>query len=276
MAELKPASTFVAARTAIVDKNGYATWSFIKILQDWDTQIRNGLSSQGNFIGNISPTALISGRTAIGTILQFIDDGGIVLAGGIDFSRSYINKDTDHIGDGTGSPLAGGKVAFQALVSTNPVSGETIVYNGSNWTAVKIAQAKPAIPSQWLNSYDSTTGLFTASQPAFSNISGTATAVQVPPLSSLTGSVTAAQVPPLSSLTGSVTPGQVPALSALSGAVTPGQVPALSALSGRITTGQLPSAGISVTITTAPVTVGGTPGSMTFTNGLLTAQVQAT
>ena len=34
--------------------------------------------------------------------------------------------------------------------------------------------------------------------------------------------------------------------------------------------------GLSVTITTAPVTGGGTTGSMTFTNGILTAQTPAT
>ena len=34
--------------------------------------------------------------------------------------------------------------------------------------------------------------------------------------------------------------------------------------------------GLSVTITTAPVTGGGATGSMTFTNGVLTAQTQAT
>lgn len=36
------------------------------------------------------------------------------------------------------------------------------------------------------------------------------------------------------------------------------------------------AAGISGTITTAALTVGGTEGSMTFTNGILTGQVQAT
>jgi len=36
------------------------------------------------------------------------------------------------------------------------------------------------------------------------------------------------------------------------------------------------AAGLSVTITTAELTTGGTQGSMTFTNGVLTAQVQAT
>lgn len=37
---------------------------------------------------------------------------------------------------------------------------------------------------------------------------------------------------------------------------------------------QLP--GLSVTITTAPLTGGGTPGSMTFQNGILVAQTPAT
>ena len=38
----------------------------------------------------------------------------------------------------------------------------------------------------------------------------------------------------------------------------------------------IPSGGLTVTITTAALTGGGTQGSMTFTNGILTAQTQAT
>jgi len=38
----------------------------------------------------------------------------------------------------------------------------------------------------------------------------------------------------------------------------------------------IPTGGISVTITTAKLTTGGANGSMTFTNGILTAQTQAT
>ena len=44
--------------------------------------------------------------------------------------------------------------------------------------------------------------------------------------------------------------------------------------SGTLSTTRLP--GITVTITTAKLTTGGANGSQTFTNGLLTAQVQAT
>ena len=38
----------------------------------------------------------------------------------------------------------------------------------------------------------------------------------------------------------------------------------------------IPTGGISVTITTSKLTTGGANGSMTFTNGILTAQTQAT
>lgn len=52
--------------------------------------------------------------------------------------------------------------------------------------------------------------------------------------------------------------------------------PDFTDISGNLATSQLPSAGLSVTITTAQLTTGGTQGSMTFTAGLLTSQVQAT
>jgi hypothetical protein len=52
--------------------------------------------------------------------------------------------------------------------------------------------------------------------------------------------------------------------------------PSFPDISGNLATSQLPIAGLSVTITTAKLSSGGTQGSMTFTAGLLTAQVQAT
>ena len=52
--------------------------------------------------------------------------------------------------------------------------------------------------------------------------------------------------------------------------------PAFTDISGQITTAQLPASGLSVTITTAQLTTLGTQGSMTFVDGLLTAQTPAT
>lgn len=109
-----------------------------------------------------------------------------------------------------------------------------IFYDGTNfWCGATgvMPQDTPVVPHEWLNAYDAATGVFGKSQPAFADISGVATA---------------------------------------------GQVPALSALSGQITTSQLPASGLSVTITTAALTLGGTQGSMTFTSGILTASAPAT
>jgi hypothetical protein len=56
----------------------------------------------------------------------------------------------------------------------------------------------------------------------------------------------------------------------------PQSQPAFTDISGNLATSQLPIAGLSVTITTAQLTTLGTQGSMTFVNGLLTAQTPAT
>lgn len=124
----------------------------------------------------------------------------------------------------------------------------------------------PAIAHEWLNSYDSTTGAFTATQPAFTDISGIATSAQLPfPTATTIGGVESA-APVAHEWVDSISTAGVPHLSQ----------PSFADFSGNLTTSQLPLAGLSVTITTAKLTVGGANGSQTFTNGILTAQVQAT
>ena len=119
---LKPASSLVITRVPLVDSNGMATWNALKIFQDWDTKLQNGLNQLGQITQSIPAATQVVGRTeGIGTTLQNIDATGKILAAGIDFARAYANKDTDHIADGTGSPLAGGKAAEIALVSSAPV-----------------------------------------------------------------------------------------------------------------------------------------------------------
>ena len=215
----------------LVGADGKAVFAFGKWLQSVGTTVNGAFDSNGNYQGPIGEEATIAGRETLASIVQFISTSGVVQANGIDFAIAYLNKDTDHIADGTGSPLAGGKVAYAALVASMPVSGQTIEYDGTNWLPVAIAQTKVPLAHQWLISYDAATGLFTSLQPAFTDISGVATAAQVP---------------------------------------------ALSALTGQITDAQLPADGISVTIVTAQLTTLGSQGSMTFTNGILTAQVPAT
>lgn len=217
---LKPASTFIASRSPIVDSNGNATFAFTKILQGWSTQLQNGLDELGQLIGQINAATKIAGRTeGIGTTVGNIDSAGTVTALGVDLSRPYLNKTTDHINDGTGSPLAGGIAAHAALTASSPVIGDYLQFNGITWVPVMLPPFPlniAATPSNWVNSYTASTGTFTKTQPNFTDVAG------------------------------------------------------------QIATAQLPASGLSVTITTAKLTVGGANGSMTFTNGILTAQVQAT
>lgn len=105
-------------------------------------------------------------------------------------------------------------------------------------------QNSPAVASEWLNSYDSSIGVFGLAQPGFSDIAGVAQVSQ--------------------GGTGTATPSLVAGANvAISGSF-PNQTISAS------------TSGLSVTITTAKLTTGGANGSMTFVNGLLTAQVQAT
>lgn len=85
-----------------------------------------------------------------------------------------------------------------ASMPIEPGDGAIIAFDGASFWAVLlpvIPQNTPLVTSQWLNSYDAATGAFGQSQPSFGDISGTATAAQVPPLSSLTGQITSSQLP---------------------------------------------------------------------------------
>ena len=128
-----------------------------------------------------------------------------------------------------------------------------LVYSGAT-SFPTVPVNTPAVSHEWLNSYNATTGAFTQTQPAYSDISG------VPTLPSNTPAVTHEFVTAYNSTTGAFAQSQ----------------PTFSDISGNLATSQLPIAGISATITTAALTTLGTQGSMVFTNGILTAQVQAT
>lgn len=131
---LKPATTLLAVRSPIVDKDGMALPYFSKLLQQWNTQLQNGLNAIGQLIGEINAATIIQGRTeGIGTTVGNIDSTGTLTADGVDLSRPYLNKTTDHINDGTGSPLAGGAVAHQALVASAPVAGQILTFGGTTW-----------------------------------------------------------------------------------------------------------------------------------------------
>lgn len=219
--QLKPASTFGALRTPIMDpKTGAMSWEWVKWFQDAQQKLQNGLNQLGQLIGEINAATIIEGRTeGIGTTVGHIDDTGAALGPMVDFSRPYLNKTTDHIADGTGNPLAGGVVAHQALTASTPAAGDYLRFDGTDWVPAALPSFPGDLPVStnfYVDGYNSATGSFHSSQPAFSN------------------------------------------------------------LGGQLAEAQLPASGLTVVITTAPLTVGGTTGSMTFHNGILTAQTPAT
>lgn len=125
---------------------------------------------------------------------------------------------------------------------TIPVGGLYIVgFTGIDWKASEILippQTFNAVLHEWINSYDAATGLFAATRPDYSDLTGT------------------------------------PTLPATIAPVTGEYLTGYNAGTGAFS--QSTPAGISVTITMAALTVGGTQGSQTFVGGLLTAQTPAT
>ena len=185
-ASKQPTPFLGTIRTPIVDSDGQMTYAGQKLFTDWDTRLSNGLTQLGNLIGNIQATASIVGSPTasaqIGAVTSNLSPTGVVTGNGVNFAEPYPNKDTDHIADGTGSPLAGGKAAYLALVANAPVANGLLEWDGAAWHWIPRPQTIAAVASNWLRSFNQATGAFTASQPAFTDISGTAAPAQVPAL----------------------------------------------------------------------------------------------
>lgn len=123
----------------------------------------------------------------------------------------------------------------------------------------------PAVPHEWINSFDSSNGMFHQSQPSFVDVSGVATTAQIG-----TGSPSAGKY--VDGAAGAWT--TLPVVPSTLAAVTGKYVVSYNAGTGVLSLST--PTGISATIVTAALTIGGTQGSQTFVDGLLTAQVQAT
>lgn len=239
----KPATTFTALRTPLMGPDGSMSWTWQQWFLDAQNRIQNGLDQLGQFIGKLTQKVQIEGRSAnLGTLIENIDDTGVITGNGIDFSRPYLNKTTDYIADGAGSPLAGGKVAHSALVASAPTSGNALLFSGKEWSPAQVSYTDisgtpvmphdaPVVLHQWVNGFSAATGEFTESQPDFRDLSGSATAAQIPSLNNL---------------------------------------------SGQITTAQLPASGFTGSATLAKLTSGGANGSLTIQNGIITAVVEPT
>lgn len=230
-----------------------------------------GLGTVNNQEGNTSYTTASS------------DNGALILLSNASPIAVTLNSVTQvpfllfitNLGSGTAtltpsSGLVNGAASFALLQNYTAICVLQNNTPGAWWaTALPIVPVTfNAVAHEFLISYNATLGTFSAAQPAFTDISGIATITQI-------GTGTPAA--------GKYVDGAAGAWTALP---TPPTVPStIAPVAGEYFTGynagtglfsQSTPAGISAVITTAALTVGGTQGSMVFTNGILTSQVQAT
>lgn len=154
-----------------------------------------------------------------------------------------------------------GELTGSAIVGTIPAA----VLPAPTIGAFGGVRASGSAPGQFVASIDAT-GTPQLAQPTFADMGGTVSPSQLPvPTATALGGVKARA------------PAGSQWLNAIDNTGTPqSSQPAFTDISGQIVEAQLPAAGMSVTITTAKLTGTGANGSMTFTNGILTAQTPAT
>jgi hypothetical protein len=194
------AASFTALQAPFLDKGGKVSWTWLKLLQQWQKQLAQGFDSNGNLISNLSPGIHIIGRDGtVGSILFHIDENGVVQPDGMsaatDAAQGAVVLPTGATGNTLGSAAMKDSAAFDAAGAATAAQGNAEAYaNTAAGTAQTNAQA----------------------------FASDATNITI----------------------------------------------------GTLDTARL--GGLTTNITTAALTVGGTQGSMTFTNGLLTAETPAT
>lgn len=92
---------------------GTMNFAWLKFFQNIARIVNIAFNSQGEFTGTVAPGVIITS--------------------------------TDQISDGTGHPLAGGKEAYIALVTSSPAVDDVLEWNGSQWvpTALPVPPAPP-------------------------------------------------------------------------------------------------------------------------------------
>jgi hypothetical protein len=152
----------------------------------------------------------------------------------------FQNKGAGDVTITTTSATINGAATF--VLHTN--QGIRVVFDGTNFQVVlgRAVVAKSAVGSQWLNSVGAD-GVFTSSQPAFTDVSGTATAGQIPNLDAskiTTGQLALARGGTNADLSATGGASQVLKQTSVGGAVTVAQL-AFTDISGTLGTAQLPA-----------------------------------
>lgn len=77
-------SSFTALQTPFLDATGKVSWTWLKLLQQWQTQLGNGFDANGNLVSNIGSSVQVTGKNGtLGAILQNITSQGVFLAAGL-------------------------------------------------------------------------------------------------------------------------------------------------------------------------------------------------
>ena len=205
----------------IIDQQtGYFTQTALKWAQGLTQAVNASINVLGQFVGNIAATAKIGSRTeGIGTTVNHIDATGVMQSTGLVAATSasqgavvmYPGAVSNVLGTASGSAntafdAAGSAAAAQAAAiaaSNSYTNNASNINSGTLPNAVLPtpgAGALGGVKSATAGAHNFATGIDTSgnpvfSQPAFSDLSGSASAGQIPALSSLTGAITAGQLP---------------------------------------------------------------------------------
>lgn len=180
-----------------------------------------GLGGVNDISGDVTYTTT---GTDNGVLLILNDASGtaVTLNSGVTSPFFLFTSNLGTAGVGTFTPNSG-TINGVASFALNPLYTAIMVFDGTNWHAT----ALPIVPSsmakvahEWLDSYNAATGVFTQSQPAYSDISGT------PVLPSTIAAVAHEFLTSYTSGTGAFTQAQ-PAFTDISGVATVAQIPAL-------------------------------------------------
>lgn len=140
------------------------------------------------FGGNIpqyrfSPPPAINNNEAAPSTTTTVQTTVVKTFSGGSSGSSSLTGITQLTGDVTAGPASGSTPSSVIRINGGsvPVSQSYIGTNASGQLISAVAPVNtPAVPHEWIDSYDSATGVFTQTQPTFGDVSGIATWAQLP------------------------------------------------------------------------------------------------